>query len=79
MTREAETPLNEQPYLIRLNFTATQQLFSPVLPHPNSFNMPRNEDSVTLRADCNAEYCKKFSERSFKWRGSAELQYPMQR
>jgi hypothetical protein len=41
MTRDAETPLNEPPYLIPLNFTATQQLFSPILPHPNSFNMPK--------------------------------------
>jgi hypothetical protein len=73
MTQDAETQLNEPPYLIRLNFTATQQLFSPVLPHPNSCNMSRNGDSVTRQADSNAEYCKKFSERSFKWRGSAEL------
>jgi hypothetical protein len=73
MPQDAETPLNEPPYLIRLNFTATQQLFSPVLSHPNSCNMPRNGDSVTLQADCNAEHCKKFSELPFKWRGYAEL------
>jgi len=54
MTQDAETPLNETPYLIRLNFTATQQLFSPVLPHPSSCNMTRKGNSVTLQADCNA-------------------------
>ena len=66
MPQDAETPLNEPPYLIRLNFTAIEQLSAPVLPHPNSYNMPRNGDSVTLRADCSGKYCNKFSEWSLK-------------
>jgi hypothetical protein len=42
-----------------------------------SYSMPRHGDTVTLPHDCTADYCKTFSERSFKWRGSAELQCPM--